>query len=291
MDTPDIAPIPDSAPVPLQPEREFRRQRLIAVLTLVLLAIPVSLVIGGFVGTGLMRSLSMASAANQARASQPGGAGGAQAVGGGLGSFFSGGGGIAFNPEAFPTARYGSRGRSRGGESDAGREKAQEESTDETPVVVEESAGTIDLLGGEPLLGGAAPEAPTADDSSPDASPEQETDAPAGDSPEAAGGHDLFDLGGGESGDAKPVEEPQEPPKESQPRTYRLYLGTFSSRTNADQLVSELAGKGVNARVRESNQPDGSVLFKVVAGGYSDKADADAVAEQLRAQGYSVWIS
>lgn len=89
------------------------------------------------------------------------------------------------------------------------------------------------------------------------------------------------------SGKTKPVEEPK-PPVSDTPVTessgsdtttvYYVQVGAFSSKGNADSLVSKLAAKGFTAKVAiEKN------MYKVRIGSYANKADANTVMTKVKA--------
>ncbi|WP_404468992.1 N-acetylmuramoyl-L-alanine amidase [Sutcliffiella horikoshii] len=69
-------------------------------------------------------------------------------------------------------------------------------------------------------------------------------------------------------------------------RVYKVQVGAFRAKENADSLAAELNTKGFNTFVfREDN------LYKVQAGAFSQKENADRLAATLRSQGYTTFIS
>ncbi|NLP52731.1 N-acetylmuramoyl-L-alanine amidase [Bacillus sp. RO1] len=69
-------------------------------------------------------------------------------------------------------------------------------------------------------------------------------------------------------------------------RIYKVQVGAFRAKENADSLAAELNTKGFNTFVfKEEN------LYKVQVGAFSEKENADSFAETIRPQGYSVFIS
>lgn len=66
---------------------------------------------------------------------------------------------------------------------------------------------------------------------------------------------------------------------------YRVQIGAYSSRDNADERVATLRADGFSAYlVREGG------LFKVRAGAFRDRERAEELAQRLRAKGYDVII-
>jgi N-acetylmuramoyl-L-alanine amidase len=66
---------------------------------------------------------------------------------------------------------------------------------------------------------------------------------------------------------------------------YRVQIGAYSSRDNADERIAALRADGFSAYVvREGG------LFKVRVGAFRDRARADELAQRLRAKGYEVII-
>ncbi len=91
----------------------------------------------------------------------------------------------------------------------------------------------------------------------------------------------------------KPSTAPSgEKPKDekSQNTIYKVQLGAFSTKDNAQNLINELKGKGVDATVVPLKK-DGKDYFRVQAGAYKNKESADKLAGDLKNQGYPVFIS
>lgn len=66
---------------------------------------------------------------------------------------------------------------------------------------------------------------------------------------------------------------------------YRVQVGAFAARENADELVAALRADGFNPYiVRERG------LLKVRVGAFRDRALAGELADRLRAEGYQVVI-
>jgi N-acetylmuramoyl-L-alanine amidase len=66
---------------------------------------------------------------------------------------------------------------------------------------------------------------------------------------------------------------------------YRVQIGAFSNKTNADERAAALRAAGFESYVAR----EGS-LYKVRVGAFRDRSQAEALAEQLRAKGFSVTI-
>ncbi|AFS77586.1 sporulation-specific N-acetylmuramoyl-L-alanine amidase CwlC [Gottschalkia acidurici 9a] len=75
------------------------------------------------------------------------------------------------------------------------------------------------------------------------------------------------------------------PYKESSGGLYRVQVGAFSVRANADSLVNELKTKGYSPIVV---QVDG--LYKVQVGAFSVKANADSLVNELKTKGYQAIV-
>ncbi|WP_226682028.1 N-acetylmuramoyl-L-alanine amidase [Sutcliffiella horikoshii] len=69
-------------------------------------------------------------------------------------------------------------------------------------------------------------------------------------------------------------------------RVYKVQVGAFHAKENADSLATELNRKGFNTFVfREDN------LYKVQAGAFSQEENAHRFSSTLRSQGYTTFIS
>lgn len=71
---------------------------------------------------------------------------------------------------------------------------------------------------------------------------------------------------------------------------FKVQLGAFSTKDNAQTLINELKGKGVDATVVPLKK-DGKDYFRVQAGAYKNKENAEKIADDLKKQGYPVFIS
>lgn len=91
----------------------------------------------------------------------------------------------------------------------------------------------------------------------------------------------------------KPSTAPSgEKTKDENPKNtvYKIQLGAFSTKENAQTLINELKGKGVDATVVPLKK-DGKDYFRVQAGAYKNKESADKLANDLKHQGYPVFVS
>lgn len=68
-------------------------------------------------------------------------------------------------------------------------------------------------------------------------------------------------------------------------RLYRVQVGAFSVKANADNLVKELKSKGYDAFSVKSDN-----LYRVQIGTFSVKANAEKLAKELKGKGYSTII-
>lgn len=67
---------------------------------------------------------------------------------------------------------------------------------------------------------------------------------------------------------------------------YRVQVGAYSIKANADKLQAELKAKGIDCFVKQVGN-----LYKVQCGAYSVRDNADAMLNKLKALGYSVFIT
>lgn len=67
---------------------------------------------------------------------------------------------------------------------------------------------------------------------------------------------------------------------------YRVQIGAFSNKANADALLTKVKAKGFDTYMIQ----DGG-LYKVQVGAYSNKANADAQAAKLKAAGFDTYIT
>ena len=132
----------------------------------------------------------------------------------------------------------------------------------------------------EPLAG--SQEAPATDASGntvpnvdPGATPEPDQQAIE---PDAAPGKDsVFNLDGNEA---------------KKPAVYRINLGTFASRENAQSLVDDLKTHGYAPIIEpKKGEGDEATQYRVLIGRYKDAGEAGQVAEELRRLGYNAWLN
>jgi len=76
------------------------------------------------------------------------------------------------------------------------------------------------------------------------------------------------------------------PPTSAQPGSFVVQLGSFGSRDNADRLVRDMTAKGFAAFVAPIKS-GGRELYRVRVGPTRDRAQAEALAAQLRRVGQS----
>lgn len=70
---------------------------------------------------------------------------------------------------------------------------------------------------------------------------------------------------------------------------YRVQVGAFSVKANANALMKDLKSKGFTAFIRTSTS-NGKTLYHVQVGAYSVKANAENMAKQLKSKGYAAII-
>jgi N-acetylmuramoyl-L-alanine amidase len=68
--------------------------------------------------------------------------------------------------------------------------------------------------------------------------------------------------------------------------TYRVQVGAFLKRENADARVAQLTKDGFDAYINQSGG-----LFKVQVGAFTERENAEQLAARLRALGYEVLIT
>ena len=73
---------------------------------------------------------------------------------------------------------------------------------------------------------------------------------------------------------------------------YLLYLGSFSSRENAQRRVQELQGQGIPADIAQGSKGDGSPIYRVRVGYFEGHSKAKAYGEDLKSRHkLDYWIS
>jgi len=70
---------------------------------------------------------------------------------------------------------------------------------------------------------------------------------------------------------------------------YRIQVGTFSERANAESVWSSLTQAGYDASVSTYNDGD-QVRYRVAVGMYKSREEADRVAEELRSMNFDAWV-
>jgi len=68
--------------------------------------------------------------------------------------------------------------------------------------------------------------------------------------------------------------------------TFRVQVGAFRLRTNAEVLLKQLSRDGFKASINQSSD-----LYKVQVGTFRDRKDANRVAKELKAKRYDVFVT
>jgi cell division protein FtsN len=84
-------------------------------------------------------------------------------------------------------------------------------------------------------------------------------------------------------------EKPAEQPKSSS-ASYRVQVGIYLNRENANQVVQTLRSSGFQAAIVPF-QRDGSTVYRVQVGVYKNKETADTVAKSVRDKGFEAYVS
>jgi len=110
---------------------------------------------------------------------------------------------------------------------------------------------------------------------------------------------DLEGGGDGAEAEAAGSEEPEsnEGTGEERDRTnifnlgnsYRIQVGTFTVRENAESVWESLTTAGFNASVSTFTDED-EVRYRVTVGSFGTRQEADDVAEQLRSMNFDAWV-
>ena len=82
--------------------------------------------------------------------------------------------------------------------------------------------------------------------------------------------HNLFDLGSGEL-------------------VFRVQVGTFEERANAENVWARLTQAGFDARISTYREDD-VLRYRVQVGDFPSQEIADAVAEELRSMNFGAWV-
>lgn len=99
-------------------------------------------------------------------------------------------------------------------------------------------------------------------------------------------------LRGASGGSTGPIEVTPAPvtaqpdPADSTTLKYRVQVGAFSNKANADSTAAKLKGDGYSIYMIKVDN-----LYKVQVGAFAVKANADALAAQLRAKGYGTYVT
>lgn len=79
-------------------------------------------------------------------------------------------------------------------------------------------------------------------------------------------------------------------PSVSSGTIYRVVVGSYAERENANAMVAKLKGDGYNAFLDAFNK-DGKTYLRVICGSYKERANADKVLNELKAKGYNPFIA
>ena len=71
--------------------------------------------------------------------------------------------------------------------------------------------------------------------------------------------------------------------------TFRIQVGTFSERENAENVWNSLTTAGYNASVSTYTDED-TIRYRVTVGTYHSREEADGVAEELRRMNFDAWV-
>ncbi len=99
----------------------------------------------------------------------------------------------------------------------------------------------------------------------------------------------LFDLGSGEENQVGGIEEPAPTIEPEGDLTFRIQVGTFEERANAENVWSRLTQAGFDARISTYREDD-LLRYRVQVGDYTSQSVADAVAEELRSMNFAAWV-
>jgi cell division protein FtsN len=106
----------------------------------------------------------------------------------------------------------------------------------------------------------------------------------------------TMDSGNGETElkDKAPAPKPRPRPiaKAEKPSggTYRVQVGAYASRENAERLANELADRGYSATIRSTSSED-RTLYRVQLGLFKSRSDAQSLVGHLEDDGYQPAVS
>ncbi len=134
--------------------------------------------------------------------------------------------------------------------------------------------------------------------------PTDESPAPADDeyfvpdetAPEEPAGSDAPTEPAPPPVEPQPVEPAPQPPQQAEPQSsqqgglYRVQIGVYESRENANQVAQSLIASGFDASIVPF-QRDGKTLYRVQALVTRDKAKADALKSQLESKGFPAVVA
>lgn len=82
------------------------------------------------------------------------------------------------------------------------------------------------------------------------------------------------------------VPQPTPEPEPTPTTLYRVQVGAYKVRANADKTAAKLEKDGYNTYMVQVNG-----LYKVQTGAFKDKANADKLAKELKSKGYATFIT
>ncbi|HLK55206.1 MAG TPA: SPOR domain-containing protein [Chthonomonadaceae bacterium] len=177
------------------------------------------------------------------------------------------------------------------GKHDENTDNANKPDAHEKPAVgqkPEQKAGAIDKQAGDDT---PAPNRSANDDTHPTVSkPHRSNRKPAGEGNDVPKNHTDTPR----NGDTDPT--PTAPPRDnndSKPAAagfYRVQIGVFGTREQAEQLVKEAQGKGFEAQIKVI-QKEGQTLYKVQHSAHKTRANAEKEGQKLTEAGFQIYIA
>jgi len=103
---------------------------------------------------------------------------------------------------------------------------------------------------------------------------------------------EIFDLGNEGTNAGQQVKEEEKPLSEEEiiesNVIYKVYLGTFSNKDNAENIYIKLKSDGYEPYIEEIIK-DNQTSYRVQIGAFRNIDNANALAEELRKKGYNAW--
>ncbi|HVK04738.1 MAG TPA: SPOR domain-containing protein [Armatimonadaceae bacterium] len=72
---------------------------------------------------------------------------------------------------------------------------------------------------------------------------------------------------------------------------FRVRVGTFAERENAQNLATELNGRGYQASIQSDRGANGKTVYRLQVGAYRDEKNAREIVAELKANGYDATLS